>query len=90
MNRKFAVLLMICLASASRLPAQSRAREDRESCRRFTQAFYNWYVAKVFESFDHKDADPLLEALDYKGHPFSRKLVQGTRVSQENSLDRHN
>ena len=79
MNRKFALLLLICLSCACRLSAQGRAGEDRESCRQFTQAFYNWYVAKVFQSFDHKDADPLLDALDYKSHPFSRELTQGMR-----------
>jgi|SRR5579863_5118178 len=89
MNRKFALLSLICLACASRLPAQTRTREDTESCQRFTQAFYNWYVAKVFQSFHDKNADPLLEGLDYKGHPFSRGLVQGIRKVRAEEVKSH-
>ena len=79
MNRRLALLLLICFTCSSRLVAQDRAQADKESCRQFTQAFYSWYVAKVFESFDHKNTDALLEALGYKGQPFSRELVQGIR-----------
>lgn len=79
MSRKFIPLLLICLICAYRLPAQTPVRDDRKSCQRFTQAFYNWYVGQVFESFDKRDMDPLLEALDYKGHPFSREIAQGIR-----------
>ena len=79
MNRRLALLLLICFTCSSRLVAQDRAQADKESCRQFTQAFYSWYVGKVFESFDHKNTDALLEALGYKGQPFSRELVQGIR-----------
>jgi hypothetical protein len=78
-NRRLALLLLICFACSSRLAAQTAASGDNESCRRFTQTFYNWYVSKVFESLDHKNVDTLLEALDYKGQPFSRELVQGIK-----------
>lgn len=80
MSRRLALLLLMCITCSFRLAAQSRARQDNELCRQFTQTFYNWYVSKVFESFDHKDADALLEALDYKPQPFSRELVQGIRT----------
>jgi hypothetical protein len=78
-NRRLALLLLICFTCSSWLAAQSRTPEPKESCRQFTQTFYNWYVSKVFESLDHKNVDALLEALDYKGQPFSRELVQGIR-----------
>lgn len=79
MSRRLALLLLMCFTWSSQLAAQSRPPEDNESCKRFTQTFYNWYVSKVFGSFDHKGTDPLLEALDYEGHPFSSELVQGIR-----------
>jgi hypothetical protein len=75
-SRRLALLLLMCFTCSSRLTAQSRAPQDNELCRRFTQTFYNWYVSKVF---DDKKADALLEALDYKRQPFSRELAQGIR-----------
>jgi hypothetical protein len=78
-NRRLALLLLIGFTCSTWLGAQNRTSGDKESCRRFTQTFYDWYVAKVFESFDHKNVDVLLEALDYQGQPFSRELVQGIR-----------
>ncbi|MGH9735000.1 MAG: hypothetical protein ACRD8A_10485 [Candidatus Acidiferrales bacterium] len=79
MNRKCAALLLICLACGSRLPAQPHAHGGTGSCQRFAQTFYTWYVGQIFESFDKKNMDPLLQALGYKGHPFSRELEQGIR-----------
>lgn len=81
MKRRIAVLLLVCVAGAARVSAQNGAGGAGEaSCRQFTQAFYNWYVQKVAESDHGVKADPLLEALEYKGHPFASELAGKIRA----------
>ena|SRR5215472_2002843 len=70
------VISCILLLSACSAQAQKAPQDLKQSCLRFTQTFYNWYL----KTLDSKNAkDPQLAALSYERKPFSHELEQGLR-----------
>ena len=76
------VLLTLCFLLVAWCPAQAQNRTEgtEDSCRKFTQGFYDWYVAQVFK-LGERDA-PWHVALKYRGNSFSRELARALRASE--------
>lgn len=77
-GRTFAFLICTTILGAWVLRAQkySEAHEE-QSCRRFVQAFYNWYVTTAVPYARAHEEEPYYEALSYKGRsPFSPELTR--------------
>lgn len=81
-QRSIALLLCISLLSWP-LYAQNESRNGKQqSCLRFVQGFYNWYVAEVFKDLKENNGKvPWHAALKYKGNPFSRELTRALIAS---------
>jgi hypothetical protein len=79
-EKRIALVLCALLLSAWPLRAQKEPDSGRESCLRFVQSFYDWYVAEVFKDLkEHKV--PWHSALKYKGNPFSQELTRALIAS---------
>lgn len=89
-TRRIAVASCILFLFAGSAQAQKQHQDLTGSSRHFTQEFYSWYVKTVFAKPPSKSAgDPLLAALSYEGHPFSRELDQGVREVKAEEKSSH-
>jgi len=78
------VLLVLAVALLCSLAATDRSQPTEDSCRKFVQAFYDWYVPKAQDVH----GDPLDLTLRRKPAPFSAELVRGLdRVEAESKAD---
>jgi hypothetical protein len=59
--------------------AQNHSEGTEDSCHRFAQGFYDWYVSQVFKVGDREA--PWHVALKYEGDSFSRELARSLRAS---------
>lgn len=76
-------VLCILFVSAGSLRAQTAQEASEKSCLQFTRGFYSWYVKIALRAYDHRNApDPVLTALNYKGHHFSRELMLGLKQAR--------
>ena len=72
------------LALSCPLIAAENPLPTEESCRRFVQTFYDWYLPKAQDL----DGDPLDLALKEKPSPFSAAIVRGlNRVAAESKAE---
>jgi hypothetical protein len=66
---------------------QNHRQNSEESCQKFVQDFYNWYMSKALKRIS---SDPLGLALKYKRAAFSPELVRGleaVRAEQKSDKD---
>jgi hypothetical protein len=76
----FALCFLLVACYPSR--AQDHSEDTEDSCRRFAQGFYDWYVPQVFKVFKVGDREaPWHVALKYKGDSFSRELARSLKAS---------
>jgi hypothetical protein len=76
-TRKMVFLFCALLLGTSSLQARSGKEENEKSCVHVAQAFYNWYVRRVFRGFKTSSGEATWHAaLKYKGDLFSDDLTQ--------------
>jgi hypothetical protein len=86
-NRR--VVLLLCTLSLSALAIQAQKyspANDEQSCRRFAQAFYNWYVAAHRPTPESQGFGAWAGTLRYKGrNPFSPEITRALIESDAES-----
>lgn len=78
-NSQLLLTLCIFVAAPNTVQAQNHLQGTEDSCHRFTQNFYDWYVPYVFKMGDREA--PWHLALKYRGDSFSRELARSLKAS---------